>query len=157
MALFRSPRHGHRGTNRAIETTGDITFSNLTISFYSNSFQSNLPRRGFRSRQRRHRVVHRGFAARGGMESNLNQNRPVHQHRRRHHVAVRARRGFRAGTYFPITTFRLCDCPYETDTFGFYNQARSPRASFTSGGSILLKNCRHRSFWRTRERLRGKV
>ena len=58
---------------------------------------------------------------------------------------------------FPITTVRLCDCPYETDTFGFYNQARSPRASFTSGGSILLKNCRHRSFWRTRERLRGKV
>ena len=25
----------------------------------------------------------------------------------------------RTGTYFPITTFRLCDCPYETDTFGF--------------------------------------
>ena len=23
------------------------------------------------------------------------------------------------GTYFPITTFRLCDCPYETDTFFF--------------------------------------
>ena len=25
-----------------------------------------------------------------------------------------------SGKYFPPTTSRLCDCPYETDTFGFY-------------------------------------
>ena len=29
------------------------------------------------------------------------------------------------GAYFPITTFRLPDCPYETDTFGFYRISES--------------------------------
>ena len=35
----------------------------------------------------------------------------------------------RTGTYFPITTFRLCDCPYETDTFGFYRISRAKDSS----------------------------
>ena len=30
------------------------------------------------------------------------------------------------GKYFPITTFRLCDCPYETDTFFFIVSGQPP-------------------------------
>ena len=33
------------------------------------------------------------------------------------------------GKYFSITTFRLCDCPYETDTFGFYRISRAKDSS----------------------------
>ena len=35
---------------------------------------------------------------------------------------------FGSGTYFPPTTFRLSDCPYETDTFFFISQGTSPSA-----------------------------
>ena len=34
-------------------------------------------------------------------------------------------RGGRTGKYFPLTTFRLCDCPYETDTFFFIGPGRA--------------------------------
>jgi hypothetical protein len=39
------------------------------------------------------------------------------------------------GEYFPFTTFRLPDCPYETDTFGFYlkRRARARKARTLSG------------------------
>ncbi len=35
------------------------------------------------------------------------------------------------GAYFPITTFRLPDCPYETDTFFFIPQ-KPPKRTSTS-------------------------
>jgi hypothetical protein len=34
--------------------------------------------------------------------------------------------GLRKGKYFPPNTFRLPDCPYETETFGFYRIRRVP-------------------------------
>jgi hypothetical protein len=42
------------------------------------------------------------------------------------------------GTYFPITTFRLCNCPHETDTFFFIESdacSQNPEAC-----SLLLES-----------------
>ena len=47
-----------------------------------------------------------------------------------------------AGTYFPITTFRLCDCPYETDTFLLQSGTRNAPVRFLTDisqpGNALL-------------------
>jgi len=40
------------------------------------------------------------------------------------------------GTYFPITTFRLPDCPYETDTFGFIVPGLPPAGAHLFGKKI---------------------
>ena len=42
-----------------------------------------------------------------------------------------------AGKYFPITTFRLPDCPYQTDTFFFISQRIMPPIVLSGG----IKNC----------------
>ena len=88
-----------RASVHAHTPPGDPDLETCTRSsprLFSRFFQTKR-RRGLRPRQRRHREQHRRAFARRGLARDVHQDRPVHQHRRRHDVPVRARRGVRSG------------------------------------------------------------